>query len=98
MSTRRPLIAGNWKMFKTIPEALALVRGIRAGLQEQAPQADMLVAPPFTALHAVAEALRGSPVLLAAQHMHWEKEGAFTGEVSPPMLKDLGCSHVILGH
>jgi len=98
MSTRRPLIAGNWKMFMTIPEALALVREIRAGLQEQAPQADMLVAPPFSALHAVAEALRGSSVLLAAQNMHWEKEGAFTGEVSPPMLKDLGCSHVILGH
>lgn len=98
MNTRRPLIAGNWKMFKTVPEALALVREIRAGLQEQPAAADLLVAPPFTALQAVAEALRGGAVLLAAQNMHWEKEGAFTGEISPPMLRDLGCSHVILGH
>jgi triosephosphate isomerase len=98
MSARRPLIAGNWKMFKTIPEALALVREVRAGLQQGATPADVLVAPPFTALHAVAEALRGGGVLLAAQNMHWEKEGAFTGEISPPMLKGVGCSHVILGH
>jgi triosephosphate isomerase len=98
MGTRRPLIAGNWKMFKTVPHALALVREIRAGLQEQLPIADVLVAPPFTALHAVGESLRGSPVLLAAQNMHAEQEGAFTGEVSAPMIKDAGCSHVILGH
>jgi triosephosphate isomerase len=85
-------------MFKTIPEALALVREVRAGLQQGATPADVLVAPPFTALHAVAEALRGGDVLLAAQNMHWEKDGAFTGEISPPMLKGMGCSHVILGH
>jgi triosephosphate isomerase len=59
---------------------------------------DVLVAPPFTALHAVAEAVRGSRILLAAQNMHFEKEGAYTGEVSPAMLRDAGCSHVILGH
>jgi triosephosphate isomerase len=92
------LIAGNWKMFKTVPEALDLAREIRAGLDEQPARADVLVAPPFTALHGVAEALRGSAVLLAAQTMHGEKEGAFTGEVAPRMLKDAGCSHVILGH
>jgi triosephosphate isomerase len=95
---RRPLIAGNWKMFKTVPEALALVEALRADLARQPADADVLVAPPFTALSAVAAALRGSSVFLAAQNMHWEKEGAFTGEVSPAMLRDLGCSHVILGH
>jgi triosephosphate isomerase len=85
-------------MFKTLAEAVALVREIQAGLSEQPARAEVLVAPPFTALHGVAEALRGSAVLLAAQNMHWEKEGAFTGEVAPRMLKDVGCSHVILGH
>jgi triosephosphate isomerase len=95
---RRPLIAGNWKMYKTVPEALALARGVREGLAAQPASCEVLVAPPFTALHAVAEALRGSTVRLAAQNMQFEKEGAFTGEVSPAMLKDAGCSHVILGH
>jgi triosephosphate isomerase len=94
---RRPLIAGNWKMYKTVPEALALARGVREGLAAQPASCEVLVAP-FTALHAVAEALRGSTVRLAAQNMQFEKEGAFTGEVSPAMLKDAGCSHVILGH
>jgi triosephosphate isomerase len=95
---RHPLIAGNWKLYKTIGEALSLVKEVRAGLAERPADADALVAPPFTALQAVAEALRGSGILLAAQNMHWEKEGAFTGEVSAAMLRDLGCSHVILGH
>jgi triosephosphate isomerase len=94
---RRALIAGNWKMYKTVPEARELIAGIRAGL-ESVGAVDLLVAPPFTALHAAAEALRGSRILLGAQHMHSEKEGAFTGEVSAPMLRDAGCSHVILGH
>jgi triosephosphate isomerase len=93
---RRALIAGNWKMYKTVPEARELVQGIRAGLDGAA--VDVLVAPPFTALHAVAEAARGSRILLAGQNMHFEKEGAYTGEVSPAMLRDAGCSHVILGH
>jgi triosephosphate isomerase len=95
---RRPLIAGNWKMHKTVGEAIALAKAVRAGLDERSALRDVLVAPPFTALTAVAEALRGSSVLLGAQNMHWEKEGAFTGEVSPLMLRDAGCSHVILGH
>src|SRR5262245_39205176 len=95
---RRPLIAGNWKMYKTVQEALLLARGVREGLSAQATSGEVLVAPPFTALHAVAEALRGSTVRLAAQNMHFEKEGAFTGGVSPAMLKDAGCSHVVLGH
>ena len=95
---RRPLLAGNWKMYKTVPEALALLREVRAALPEPPGDRDVLVAPPFTALAAVAEALRGSGILLGAQNMHWEREGAFTGEVSPVMLKDVGCTHVILGH
>ena len=95
---RRPLIAGNWKMYKTVPEGVALAQEIRAGLALPPKDRDVLVAPPFTALAAIAEALRGSDVFLGAQNMHWEREGAFTGEISPTMLKQAGCSHVILGH
>jgi triosephosphate isomerase len=95
---RRHFVAGNWKMFKTIPEALALVKGLCDGLAQAATEHQVLVAPPFTALRSVADALAGSPVLLGAQNMHWEKEGAFTGEISAAMLRDAGCSHVILGH
>jgi len=95
---RRRLIAGNWKMYKTIPEALALVRALRADLEARPAACEVLVAPPFTALAAVAEALRGTPIAVAGQNMHWEREGAFTGEISAAMLKDAGCSHVILGH
>jgi triosephosphate isomerase len=95
---RKPFLAGNWKMYKTVPEAVALAQEIRAGLALPLRDRDVLVAPPFTALAAVSEALHGSGVLLGAQNVHWEREGAFTGEVSPVMLKDVGCSHVILGH
>ncbi len=95
---RRYLIAGNWKMYKTVGEAVALAKAIRAGLAERPADHEVLVAPPFTALAAVADAVRGSAIMLGAQNMHWEKEGAFTGEVSPAMLRDVGCSHVILGH
>jgi triosephosphate isomerase len=93
---RRKLIAGNWKMFKTTGEAVALVSEIKASVAG-AP-GDVLVAPPFTALAAVVAAAKGSPVAVAGQNMHFEKEGAFTGEVSAPMLLDIGASHVILGH
>ena len=93
---RRKLIAGNWKMFKTAAEAVALVEEIKKGAAG-AP-ADMLVAPPYTALGAAVAAAKGSPVAVAAQNMHFEKEGAFTGEVAAPMLLDLGVTHVILGH
>jgi triosephosphate isomerase len=95
---RRPLIAGNWKMYKTIPEAVALAREVAAGAGPEPGEVEVLVAPPFTALHAVKQALGKSAVALGAQNMHWEGEGAFTGEVSPPMLRDAGCTHVILGH
>ncbi|HLA76394.1 MAG TPA: triose-phosphate isomerase [Vicinamibacteria bacterium] len=93
---RRPLIAGNWKMYKTAAEAVALAAELREGSRRQG--VEVLVAPPFTALAAVAQAIRGSHLLLAAQNVHWENEGAFTGEVSPRMLADAGCTHVILGH
>jgi triosephosphate isomerase len=92
---RRPLIAGNWKMYNTAGEARILAEEVSRGC---AGEAEVLVAPPFTALHAVGDVLRGGPVLLGAQNMHWEDEGAFTGEVSPRMLRDVGCTHVILGH
>jgi len=93
---RRPLIAGNWKMYKTVAEAVALATDVRDGGRREG--IEVLVAPPFTALSSVAQALRGSHLLLGAQNMHWENEGAFTGEVSPLMLRDVGCTHVILGH
>src|SRR6185503_18098604 len=95
---RRYVFAGNWKMYKTVPEAVALAREVRAGLDERPVDDEVVVFPAFTALHAVREALAGSRVGLGAQNMYWEKEGAFTGEVSPPMLKDAGCTHVLLGH
>jgi len=93
---RRPFIAGNWKMHKTIDEAVALVGGLKdalAGLDN----CDVAVCPPFPALAAIREALAGSNIWLGAQNMYWEEQGAFTGEVSPLMLAGL-CSHVIIGH
>jgi triosephosphate isomerase len=93
---RRKLIAGNWKMYKTAAEAAALVEEIKQGVAGAS--SDALVAPPFTALSAVVAAARGSAVAVAAQNMHFEKEGAFTGEVSPAMLVDAGVTHAILGH
>lgn len=93
----RPLVVGNWKMHKTVAEARALASAVRDGVRDFA-DIDVAMAPPFTALAAVGEVLRGSSVGLAAQTMHESAKGAFTGEISPSMLKDVGCSHVILGH
>jgi triosephosphate isomerase len=95
---RRRLIAGNWKMHKTLAEATALVQALRSSVDTEAADADVLVAPPYTALAAVAEQVRGSGILLGAQNMHAEAKGAFTGEIAPGMLVEVGCSHVILGH
>ena len=92
---RRKFVCGNWKMHKTSSEAVALVRELRQRLNTQA---QVAVAPPFTALAKVKEALVGSPIQLFGQNCHWEKQGAFTGEVSAPMLAELGCDGVILGH
>lgn len=94
---RTPMLAGNWKMHTTRAEAEALATGIRAGVDGLAGR-EVLIAPPFPFLESVARVLAGSGVRLAAQNMHWEGKGAYTGEVSADMLRDVGCSHVILGH
>lgn len=94
---RVPLVAGNWKMYKTVAEAVAFVRGLKEALSGLA-GVEVAVCPPFTALFAVSRELEGSPVHLGAQNMHWAEEGAYTGEISPLMLKELGCRYVILGH
>ncbi|MEW6486606.1 MAG: triose-phosphate isomerase [Thermodesulfobacteriota bacterium] len=94
---RIPLIAGNWKMHKTAAEAVSLAQGVAARVRDLS-GVEAAVAPPFTALHAVGQALAGSSVRLAAQNAHWEPQGAFTGEISLPMLRDLGVRYVILGH
>jgi triosephosphate isomerase len=96
MANRTPLIAGNWKLNKTTDEAVALATEIKAGADVSG--VDVLVSPVFTVLASVAKALEGSKVFLAGQNMHSELSGAFTGEIAPTMLKDVGCSHVILGH
>lgn len=94
---RRPMIAGNWKLHKTVAEALDLVAALKSGLAGMQ-DIDIVVAPPFTALCAVAEALIGSNILLAAQNCYPAANGAFTGEISPLLLRDIGCRHVIVGH
>jgi len=94
---RRPIIVGNWKMHKTTAEAVALVHALKASIAS-IQDVDIGVAPPFTALVAVAEALRGTAIFVAAQNMHWEPQGAFTGEISTAMLNDVGCTWVIIGH
>ncbi|HRY30760.1 MAG TPA: triose-phosphate isomerase [Elusimicrobiota bacterium] len=94
---RRPLIAGNWKMHKTVAESVELVQKLRESLSSVADR-DILVAPPFTVLAVVAEVLKGSQITVGAQNMNDNVQGAFTGEVSGALLKDVGCSHVILGH
>jgi triosephosphate isomerase (TIM) len=94
---RTPLLAGNWKMCGTGPEAIALVDALLpliAGIRDR----EVLVAPPFTALVPVAARIAGTAVRLAGQNLYWEDRGAFTGEISGPMLVAAGCTHVILGH
>jgi triosephosphate isomerase (TIM) len=94
---RRPIIVGNWKMHKTTAEAVALVKALHTSVAE-VQDVDIGVAPPFTALMAVGEALRGAAIFVAAQNMHWEPQGAYTGEISAAMLTDVGCKRVIIGH
>ncbi len=97
MSARRYLIAANWKMHKTLEEARTLTRELRRGLTYGL-KAEVALAPPFTALSAVAEEISGSDIRLAGQDTFWERQGAFTGAISPWMLKDAGCRYVIVGH
>jgi triosephosphate isomerase (TIM) len=94
---RMPLCVGNWKMFGTLAEARPLATGVRDGLR-RVKDVQTVLCPPFTALPAVAEILAGSPLALGAQNCHHEASGAHTGEVALPMLLELGCRYVILGH
>lgn len=94
---RKPLIAGNWKMYKTPTEAQKLAKNIKAELYDFH-DADVVICPPFTALVAVREVIKDSDIALGAQNMYWETEGAYTGEISPAFLLDLGCKYVIIGH
>lgn len=97
MLQRKPIIAGNWKMFKTVPEAVAFTRVLKASLAGL-DGVEVAVCPPFTALAPVAEVLRGTDIAVGAQDVYWEDKGAFTGEISPVLLKDVGCRYVIIGH
>ncbi len=94
---RRPVIAGNWKMFKTQMETEVFFSAFSM-LVDGIKQCDIVIAPPFTAIHAAVEAARGSQIAIAAQNVFYEKEGAFTGEISPQMLVEAGCRYVIIGH
>lgn len=93
---RTPVIAGNWKMYKNIGEAVRFAEDLKAGFLPEG--CLTVICPAFTALSAVSEVLKGTVIGLGAQNMYHEKEGAFTGEISPDMLKDAGCGYVILGH
>jgi triosephosphate isomerase len=97
MNSKTALVAANWKMYKTVSEALRFVEDLQA---QTGPCEDreVVIAPPFTALSAVAGVLRQKGFALAAQNCHWEEQGAFTGEVSVGMLRDVGCRYVIVGH
>jgi triosephosphate isomerase (TIM) len=94
---RKPLVAANWKMYKTVAEAISFVKSVQ---EETGPCTDceVVIAPPFTALKGVRDILEQQGYSLAAQNCHWEEKGAFTGEISAVMLRDLGCEYVIVGH
>jgi len=96
--TRKMVIAGNWKMYKTIDETRELIEGINAALADAPPAVGVIACPPFTSLAFAATLLKGSPVRLGAQNMSQHDEGAYTGEISWKMLKSAGCEYVILGH
>jgi triosephosphate isomerase (TIM) len=95
--TRRPVIAGNWKMFKTIAETRAFFSAFLP-LVEKSADSDIVIAPPFTAVSTAVESAKGSNVAIAGQNVSWSKEGALTGEISAPMLAEAGCRYVIIGH
>ena len=93
---RTPIIAGNWKMHNTVAASLELAEALKPLVANA--KAQVVVCPVFAALAAVKKALEGSNIAVGAQNMHWEEKGAFTGEIAPAMLKDVGCEYVILGH
>ena len=92
----KPLIAGNWKMNKTVSEALDFVKRLKEMLPDRIDR-HVVIAPPFTALRSVAEKIKGTVIHAAAQNLHWEEKGACTGEISAGMLLDCGCEYVIIG-
>ena len=94
---RKPIIAGNWKMHKTIPEAVGLAKELALSVGDIS-EREVIIAPSFVALQPVKETIKDTNIKLAAQNMHFEDSGAFTGEISPVMLLSAGCTHVILGH
>ena len=94
---RIPFIAGNWKMYKTVQDAVFFAKELRTIVKDMT-NVEMVVAPPFTAVHAAAEAARNSNVIIAAQDCYWEREGAFTGQVSAQMVREAGAEYVIIGH
>lgn len=94
---RKPLIAGNWKMHCTVSEAVTLATAVAKSSQGLTDR-EVMIAPPFTALYAVVDAVKDSPVQVGAQNIAWEKQGAYTGEISSPMLNDLGVAMAIIGH
>ena len=95
--SRTPLISGNWKMYKTVPEAVETVVQLKEAVKDVSGR-EIVIAPPFVSLVSMAEVLKGSNITLAAQNVFWEEEGAFTGEVSPAMLRSAGCTYTIIGH
>ena len=94
---RKPIIGGNWKMNKTLKEAIDLAEELVLSLKDYDP-VEVVIFPPFTCLHEVHKIVEGTSIGLGAQNMFWEEKGAYTGEISPSMLVDVGCSYVILGH
>jgi triosephosphate isomerase len=94
---RKKLIAGNWKLAKTINESVSMVKELMA-LVPDVKDKDILICPVFTSLKSVCDALKGSNINVGAQDLYWEDKGAFTGEISAPMIKDAGCTHVLVGH
>src|SRR3954453_4685147 len=94
---RIPLIAGNWKMFKTVQEAVVFTKELR-GLVTEVTDVEIVLAPPFTAIYAVAEAARNANIAVASQDLYWEREAAFTGEISATMLREAGAVFAIAGH
>ncbi len=94
---RKPVVAGNWKMNKTVADAISLVKDLKLDLAGQM-GVDIVVCPPFTALKSVVDAVTGTRIFVGAQDMHWEKSGAFTGEISAEMLREIYVHYVILGH
>ncbi|MCL2390806.1 MAG: triose-phosphate isomerase [Endomicrobia bacterium] len=94
---RKPLMAGNWKMNKTVAEAVSMVNALKTAVSD-VKDVEILVCPTYTALYAVNNEIKGTNINLGAQNLFWESKGAFTGEISPSMVKDTGCSYVIIGH